>query len=122
MSIFQNNLISIGWAHNLENIFKYFDIYYKTIDKFKKTFPNFIYELDYEKFVNQPEKESKKLMKFCELPWDKRCLEHYKRKDIISQTASNMQIRKPINKDSLYKYLPYKFFLNKYGKKYSWFN
>ena len=122
MSIFQNNLTSIGWAHNLENIFKYFDIYYKMISKFKKIFPNFIYELEYEKFVKNPEKESKKLMKYCELPWDKKCLEYYKRKDLISETASNMQIRKPIYKDPLDKYLPYKKILNKYGKKYPWFN
>ena len=122
MSIFQSNLISIGWAHNLENIFKYFDIYYRTIDSLKKVFPNYIYELEYEKFINHPEKESKKLMKFCELPWDKKCLEYYKRKDIFSQTASNIQIRKPIYKHSLEKYLPYKNFLDKYGKKYSWFN
>ena len=33
--------------------------------------------------------ESKKLMKFCELPWDKKCLEYYKRKDLISKTSSN---------------------------------
>ena len=49
-------------------------------------------------------------------------LKNYKRKDIFSQTASNIQIRKPIYKHSLDKYLPYKQFLDKYGKKYSWFN
>ena len=29
------------------------------------------------------EEESRKLMDFCELPWDKKCLEFYKRKDLI---------------------------------------
>ena len=47
----------------------------------KKIFPNFIYELQLEKFINDPETESKKLLKFCDLPWDKKCLEFYKRKD-----------------------------------------
>ena len=84
--------------------------------------PNFIYDLDFENFTNKPEVESKKLLKFCGLPWDKKCLEFYKRKDLISRTASNVQIKEPIYKDSLNKYLPYKKFLNKYGKKYSWFN
>ena len=122
MSILQNNLISLGWTHNLEHIFKYFDIYYQMIEHFKKNFPNFIYELEYEKFVNEPEIESKKLLKYCNLPWDKKCLEFYKRKDIISKTASNVQIREAIYKSSLDKYLPYKKFLDKYGNKYSWFN
>ena len=122
MSIFQNNLISIEWAHNLEYIFEYFNIYYKITKNFNKTLPNFIYELEYEKFVNDPENESKKLFEFCDLPWDKKCLEFYKREDLISKTASNIQIREAIYKHSMEKYLPYKNFLNKYGKKYSWFN
>ena len=122
MSMFQNNLVDTGWAHDLEYIFKYFDIYYNTIENFKKIFPNFIYELEYEKFVNDPEIESKKLLKFCNLPWNNECLKFYKRKKLISKTASNIQIRKAIYKDSINKYLPYKQFINKYGDKYSWFN
>ena len=122
MSIFQNNMLLLGWAHNLEYIFKYYDIYYRMIEHFKKNFPNFIYELEYEKFVNEPEIESKKLLKYCNLPWDKKCLEFYKRKDLISKTASNIQIRQAIYKNSSDKYLPYKKLLDKYGNKYSWFN
>ena len=123
MSIFQNNLTELAWAHNLENIFKYLNNYFEIIKNFnKKVDSNFIYELEYEKLVNEPEKEAKKLIKFCGLPWDKKCLEFYKRKDLISRTASNVQIKEPIYKDSLDKYLPYKIFLNKYGEKYSWFN
>ena len=61
-------------------------------------------------------------MKFCDLKWDKKCLEFYKRKDLISRTASNIQIRKAIYQDAEEKNLPYKQFLNKYGQKYNWFN
>jgi len=122
ISIFQNNLTESPWAHNLENIFKYFDNYFKIINKFKKKYPNFIYDLDFENFTNQPEIESKKLMNFCGLPWDKKCLEFYKRKDIVSKTTSRQQIRKPIYKHKIDRYLPYKKFLNKYGNKYSWFD
>jgi len=121
MSILQNNLPGVPWAHNLKHIFKYFDIYYKIINNFKKKFPNFIFELDLDKLVNNPETESHKLMEFCDLPWDKKCLEFYKRKDLISKTTSNIQIRKAINKDSIKKYLPYKQFLSKFGDKYNWF-
>ena len=122
MSILKNNLTGLAWTHNLEHIFTYLNIYYRVIENFKKIHPNFIYELQYEKFVKDPEIESKKLLKFCNLPWDKKCLKFFKRKDLISQTASNIQIRKAIYKDSIKKYLPYKQFLNKYGYKYSWFN
>ena len=121
MSIYQNNLTELAWAHDLENIFKYFDNYFQLIEKFKKQYPGFIYDLDFEKFTNEPEIESKKLMKFCDLPWDKKCLEFYKRKDILSKTTSRQQIRKAIYKNTVDRYLPYKTFLDKYGDKYSWY-
>ena len=122
MSILKNNLVNIPWAHNLDHILKYFNNYYKISENIKKIFPNFVYELQFEKFVNDPITESKKLLKFCDLPWDIKCLEYYKRKDLISKTASNIQIREAIYKQTLDKYLPYKKFLEKYGKKYMWFN
>jgi len=122
MSIIKNNLGDVAWAHNLENIFNFFDIYYQKIDYFKKLYSNFIYDLKFEKFVENPEIESKKLMEFCELSWDKKCLEFYKRKDITSRTASNIQIRKAIYKDPKDKHAVYKQFLDKYGNKYSWYN
>jgi len=122
MSIFQNNLAELAWTHDLGNIFKYFDNYFKIIDNCNKEMPNTIYHLEFEKLTIEPENESKKLMNFCELPWDKKCLEFYKRKDLISKTASNIQIREAIYKHKLEKYLPYKKLLDEYGKKYSWFN
>ena len=122
MSIFKNIYKDIPWGHNLEHIFKYINIYNQMIDNYKIFFPNFIYDLQYEAFVNNPEIESKKLLEFCNLPWDKKCLEFYKRKDIISKTASSLQVKKAIYKDSGEKYLQYKQFLYKYGKKYTWFS
>ena len=81
MSIFQNHLSELAWAHDLDNIFKYFDNYFSAMKKYEMTNTNSIYHLDFEKLVNSPEEESKKIMKFCELPWDKKCLEFYKRQD-----------------------------------------
>jgi len=111
MSILQTNLTEVAWAHSLKHISQYFNLYHQKIKSF-----NFIYDLNYEKFINNPEAESKKLMEYCGLPWDKKCLEFYRRKDIVSNTASDVQIRKAIHKYSLDKYLPYKPFILKYGK------
>ena len=122
ISILKNNITGLGWAHSLDNIFEYFNIYNKTMEKYKKIYPNNIYEIEIEKFTNAPELESKKLMKFCNLPWSKKCLKFYKRKNLISQTASNIQIRQAIYKHSKEKYLPYKKLLEKYKDKYYWFN
>jgi len=121
MSIFQNNLTELAWAHDLKNIFKYCDNYFTIMKKFKAKYPTFIYDLEFEKFTSNPEEESKKLMKFCKLTWDKKCLSFYKRKDIISKTTSYQQIRKAIYQHPSDRYLPYKIFLKDYGSEYPWF-
>ena len=122
MSILKNNLGDVAWAHKLEHIFLYFDIYHQKINNFKNKYPNFVYDLTFEDFQREPESESKKIMKFCDLPWDKKCLEFHKRKDLISYTASHRQIRKPIYKISKDKNKPYKAMLSEHGRKYNWFN
>ena len=122
VSIFQNHLSELTWTHNLENIFKYFDNYFNVMGKFSKIYPKIIYNLELDNLIRNPESESKSVMKFCELPWNIKCLEFYKRKDLISKTASNLQIRKAIYKHPIDKYIPYKKLLDKYGNKYSWFD
>ena len=122
VSIFQNNLTELAWTHDLNNIFKYFDNYLKIMNNYDQEMPDTVYHLEYEKLTIEPELESKKLMSFCKLQWDKKCLEFYKRKDLISKTASNVQIREAIYKNSFKKYSPYKKLLTEYKKKYSWFN
>ena len=121
MSIFQNNLTELGWTHDLNNIFKYFDNHFNIIKKYKKTNPENFYDLEFENFLSDPIEQSKKLMDFCEIKWSKKCLEFYKRKDIVSKTTSNIQIREAIYKHDVKKYLPYKKLLDKYGEKYAWF-
>ena len=121
MSILHNNLTELAWAHSLGNIFRYFDLYFNVMNENKNKYTNYIYDLEFEKFTNDPEKESKNLMKFCGLKWDKKCLQYYKRKDIISKTTSFQQIRKAVYKHPGKRYLPYKKLLNKYANKYPWF-
>jgi len=66
----------------------------------KQLLPDFIYEISYENLVNNQELETKKLLDFCGLDWDKNCLTFYKNKRGII-TASFAQTRKPIYKNSI---------------------
>ena len=121
ISILKNNLIS-PWAHQLENIFQYFDIYFNIINKYKKSLPNSIYDIELEKLTEFPERESKSLLKFCELDWSPESLQFYNRTNIISKTSSQTQIRNPIYKKNVNDFLNYQEFLKPFGKKYYWFN
>ena len=66
----------------------------------KQLLPDFIYDISYEKLVENQEFESKKLLDFCNLDWDKNCLTFYKNKRGII-TVSFAQVRKPIYKNSV---------------------
>ena len=60
-----------------------------------------IYDANYEKLVNLPIEETKKLISFCDLEWEDQCLNFYKLKKTPVQTVSISQADKPIYKSSL---------------------
>ena len=78
--------------------------------------PNFILNIKYEDLIKNTEKEVKKLLNFCELPWESNCLEFYKNKRPI-KTASDTQARNKIYDTSINKWKKYEMFLEKYYKK-----
>ena len=75
-------------------------LYKKLMEFWKQLFSNFIYDISYEDLINNQELESRKLLDFCGLNWDKNCLTFYKNKRGII-TASFAQARKPIYKNSV---------------------
>ena len=95
------------YSFNLKNLGEYY-INYKNIMSFwKKKFPNEIYSLNYEKFINNPKEETKNLYKFCKLNYE----ENNERFDLnkkITRTASSHQVREKINKKSFKRWKNYK--------------
>ena len=71
---------------------------------------NDIFVLDNEELVNNQEKVSKQLIEFCDLNWEKECLEFYKTKRQV-RTASIEQVRIPINNKSIGAWKKYETYL-----------
>ena len=92
------------------------------MDYFVKKYPSKIFSLDLEELTNKPEETSKKIYSFINLKWNERVLDFHKRKDLIISTASNIQIRRNIQKYDHEKYRPYKYLLKNFVNKYSWLN
>ena len=78
-------------------------------------FPDFIYEAKYEKIIDNPQQEIKKMIKFCALPWEDDCLEFHKNKTPI-KTMSTVQARQPIYKSSVNSYERFSPFLEEINK------
>ena len=103
----------LEWTYNEDNLISYYKNYKTMIKFWKKIFPNYIYDLVYEEIINNPEKEIKRLLNFCDLNWDDNCLNFYKTKRSI-KTLSVAEARKPIYKSSLSGSLNYEPFLKDY--------
>ena len=120
MSIYQNFLSKITWSHSIDNILEYIDNYLKIIDNFKKIYPEKIYTVELDRLTRNPIEISKDLFNFCNLEWDQKCLEFYKRDDLVSKTASNQQVRNEIFNNNIKKYEAYKEFFHPFLNKYKW--
>lgn len=79
---------------------QYYKLYLELMDYWKTTLPGFIHDLNYEELVNHQEEQTKRLLQYCELPWDDACMNFHKTRRKI-KTASNAQVIRPIYQDSV---------------------
>jgi len=120
VSIMRNVLSSLSWAHDIEEILKYFDQCFSSISEAKAMFPNQIYTFDYEAFIANSEDESRALLAFCGIEWSENCLQFHRDKNKVSRTTSTAQIRQGVNKKGLNagsEHLP---FFEPYMERFPW--
>ena len=103
LSIFKNYFSSktMYWAYDQKSIAEYYVLYSNLMEFWKSKFNEDIYEANYEKIVNSPEQEIKKMISFCDLDWEPDCLNFYKNKKTPVQTVSVSQANRPIYKTSV---------------------
>ena len=115
LSIYENVFDggSLPWSYNQENLVKFVKMYDDLMQFWHEKLPGQIYDCHYEKLVNDQVEETKKLIKFCNLPWEENCID-YTKNDTGIKTVSISQARKPIYKTSVKlsdKYIDYLDFL-----------
>jgi len=117
LSIYKNafDINSIVWSNWQEDLVQYISIYLNLMKFWEKKIPNFIYNLNYEKLINNPKEQIEKLLNFCELNWEEDCI-NYSKKATAIKTVSAMQARKPIYKTSLNSYEKYYNYLDMFKK------
>jgi len=94
---------SLSFCYDIKKLGKFYNLYEDLMIFWNEIFPNGIYNLSYEKIINDQENETKKLLKFCNLTWDENCLDPHKNKKAVA-TASLAQVRSPIYKSSIGKW------------------
>jgi tetratricopeptide (TPR) repeat protein len=94
-------------SYDLGELGRYYGKYRELMEHWEEVLPEgFMTTVVYEDVVADTEKEAKRLIKFLDLPWNDKCVDFHK-SDRPVKTASVAQVRKPIYKTSVKRWMKY---------------
>jgi tetratricopeptide (TPR) repeat protein len=105
-SIYFQNFKWMPYAATFEDIVYFYTQYERLMAHWSRHLPLPVHDVAYEDLVADPGTVSRKLIEFCGLAWDERCLEFHKTPRTV-QTASKLQVRRPIYRTSVGRWKPY---------------
>lgn len=88
------------YAHNLIALGQYYTRYWNLMLRWKQMFPGRILDVRYEETVANVENQSRRILEFLDLPFEKDVLEFHKTERLV-KTPSASQVRQPIYKSSV---------------------
>jgi len=88
-----------GYAYNLNDLSEYYKLYVDLMAFWEEVFPGRIHHINYEALTEDQEAQTRKLIGYCELEWEDRCLDFHLSKRSVS-TASHLQVRKKMYQGS----------------------
>lgn len=89
-----------AFAYSLEDIGNYYRDYVELMEHFDRVLPGRIHRVSYETLVEDTEGEVRRLLKYCNLPFQSSCLRFHENTRPV-RTASSQQVRRPIFRDGL---------------------
>ena len=107
LSLYKNDFDDrLNFTYNFKDLIEFYKEYLDLMSLWKTTLNDEIYDATYENFISNPEDEIKNLLNFCELNFEKECLNFYKNKRPI-KTVSAVQARQPLYSKSVNSYKNY---------------
>ena len=89
------------FTYDLSDIGEYFIEYQRLMDHWHEVLPGKVLTVQYEDVVTDLENQVRRLLDYCELPWEDACLDFHKT-DRSVRTASSEQVRQPIYTKSIH--------------------
>jgi Tfp pilus assembly protein PilF len=86
-----------AYSYDLQNIGRYYLLFEQLMHHWERLFPGRIFELQYERLLDEQEPVTRRLLDHCGLQWEDACLEFEKNAAPVA-TASSAQVREPINR------------------------
>lgn len=94
------------FSFDLVEIGRYYKDYERLMSHWHSVFPGQIFDVEYEDLINDQINISRQLIDYINLEWDEACLNFYDNERTV-KTASNLQVRKPIYKNSVERWKRY---------------
>lgn len=88
------------FTYDLTELGRYYRDYVELMAHFDAVQPGRVYRVFYEAMVEDTEGEVRRLLEFCGLPFDARCLRFYENARAV-RTASKQQVRRPIFREGM---------------------
>jgi len=87
------------FSYNLEDIGRYYQAYLNLMYHWKSVLPDFVLTVNHEDVVDDLETQVRRILEFCDLPFEQSCIDFHKTKRNI-KTPSSEQVRQPIYKSA----------------------
>lgn len=88
------------FAYSVDDIARYYRTYLEVMEHWDTVLPGRVLRVHYEDVVEDLEGSVRRLLDFCELPFEPACLEYHRTARSI-RTASSEQVRQPIFREGL---------------------
>jgi tetratricopeptide (TPR) repeat protein len=88
------------FSYGLENIGRFYREYVALMAHYDAVLPGRVHRVFYERMVEDTESEVRRLLEYCGLSFEERCLRFYENERIV-RTASSEQVRRPIYKEGV---------------------
>lgn len=112
LSIYFQNFDSYHpYAYDLGDIGFYYREYERLMAHWYAALGPRLCRLNYAELVNKPDAETRRLVEYCGLEWDGRCLRFHDNKRPVN-TASHWQVRQPIYQGSVQRWRDYESYLS----------
>jgi tetratricopeptide (TPR) repeat protein len=97
----------LNFAYDLGELGRYYKAYETLMAHWRAVLPaGAMLDVQYESLVDNLEEEARRIVDFCGLEWDGRCLEFHKSERSIN-TVSAVQVRQPLFNSSIGRWRPY---------------
>lgn len=87
-------------AYDQKDIARYYRAYADLMAHFDEVLPGRVHHLQYEALVERTEEEIRRVIDYCQLPFEAQCLRYWETERAV-QTPSSEQVRRPIFKDAM---------------------